>query len=343
MDIVVIGTSNSILRGGYTAGLSADGGVNVRNFSLGSSTSVVLPKILSEPFVESCDFIVFDFCVNEEYWVRTGRCSLEEIQERLFHFLSETRHLNAVPVIAVLPTISGLSATLPVHQFYRNFAQRHGYPLFDGFRFAAALAAARETSAETLFMDPEHLHREVAFEYGRIMASALREIHEARPERGARSELAASYSYRTLTLSDSADARLVHRENSLTQGDFLQVGAGGSVNVSFENDVTLMGIGANIGESNDWVKIRGKSGERSIKLAGSNYKGTGSSLIYVVFPFSTLSGREFNLFSVKKEAENSVAEVAGFTVRGDDGRVEIPTFQIAEPYRDFDFQVVTMP
>ena len=337
MDIVVIGTSNSILRGGYTAGLLADGGVNVRNFSLGSSTSVVLPKILGEEFVEKCDFIIFDFCVNEEYWVRTGRCSIEEIQERLFFFLSRTRHLKAVPVMAILPTTSGLSSALPVHDFYRSFAQRHGYPLFDGFRYATSLSAAKKVDPEGLFMDAEHLHREVAFQFGRIMASALRRLHEAAPEAAIQSQLAARYSYRLFDKANSAGIRMVQRGNSMTQGTFLQMKAGEHVDVSLEKDVKLMGIGVNVGESNDWLDVRTGSEVRNIKLGGSNYKGTGSSLVYVVFPFSPLSGREFSILSVGKEAEAPVAEVAGITIREESERVDVPTFQLPDAYRDFDF------
>lgn len=330
MRIAVIGTSNAILKGGYTFGIREHPAVTrFDNFSLGASTTVILPKVAAECDLTGYDVVLFDFAVNEEIWVRQGTATLENLRSALDGFIAGLPP-ETVPGIVVMPTHLGLGQRLPVHDFYRSYATARGYPLLDGFEDIDALASGREAQLE-LFMDPEHLQREVAHGFGGRIVEALLRWREAAPERGAEQALARRQEYRAFGPEEVENGETVERGSSLIRGRFVRIGRDGRIAFRYAEPVEIVGVGLNLAQTNGYVLIRSGSATSHAVVLPRYYKGDATSLTYVVMPVRPISGTEFEIVVHGDGPPDAVIELAAVSLNAETREVSVPRFRHAPP------------
>ncbi len=325
MRLAVIGTSNSVLRGGYTAGLADHPATaHVANFSLGASTTVVLPKVWAEQDLGGFDFILLDFAVNEEYWVGVETSSLAGIASILDDFVSRLGQ-KTVPVVVVMPAITGLGRVLPVHDFYRAYARERGYPLYDGFDYVTSRSAGEDASK--MFMDRDHLARDHARAFGRHIADGLAGLSERPLARGHRTAALPDHRFHAIAADELTGGAFVRRQTSLTSVNLARLGPWDRIALAFDHGVEIIGVGVNLAQSNGGVSITSPLGGRHVGLAGSQFKGDGISLSYVVLPMEPLAGVAFEIAAFAVSPTVALLELAGITIRGAVRQVDVPVFR----------------
>ena len=326
LRIAICGTSNSILTNGYTAGIAAHPAVaHLQNLSLGASTSVVLPKITAENTLDAYDVIGLDFSVNEEFWVSQQTTSLAYIRQILDGFIA-TLGVATAPAIIIMPTITGLGDILPVHAFYRQYAIDAGYPLFDGFEYVASLAQTRPEQ-EALFMDRDHLRRDVAYAFGTRIAEQLEQWQRTRPARSTQQIETAEHRYKRFAPAEITGGMQVTRATSLAQAEFARINPESRIVFTTEQPTEIIGIGANLAESNAVVTIKSDQGQHRSSLLTKNYRGDEKGMIFVVTPIKPLSGTRFKIaVEALPDAENATLELAGVSLRSGTQVVDVPHF-----------------
>lgn len=167
MRIGVIGTSNSILRGGYVDQLSAAlGPGRIGNHSVGGSTIQLLSYASTKHDLSQYNVILIDVMVNEYNHRNRGVFDLG-VSLRIFNgFLAEAKAAGSIPMLIVFPQRQQFEANEMVfNQPYIQMAQAHGCPIINIYHL---LLEANPTCASDngLWLDDHHIatpyHADVA-------------------------------------------------------------------------------------------------------------------------------------------------------------------------------------
>lgn len=250
MKIAIIGTSNSIGPRGYVPALSQHPAVSgVGNFSLGHSTSIALAYTAHRINFAEWNFCILDFSVNEEASVKKPD-DLVRIENCLNYLLDQMAGSGCLPVVLIMPTERGRGKTLPVHEFYINYASSKGLPVFDGFSFLRDLETANdELDASDYFRDPDHLAPWASSILGRHLADRLSRIDMKQHIIGHPSLSSVQYSY--LLMAEVAPRHnFTERRTSLTSARFLHLRKNQKIVLEGIRPGRAVGIGININQTN---------------------------------------------------------------------------------------------
>ena len=332
LSIAIAGTSNSILKNGYSYGVAEHPGVSkLDNWSLGASTTVVLPKISNERTFELYDYVIFDFAVNEEQLLGIGATSVSDIKDRLVQFISRKLNFDSVvPVIALLPLDWGRDIPKPVSQFYKAFARERGYPFFDGYDYVAEIRH-RIGRSYPLFQDAAHLLPTVAYGFGELIAETLVRSEKSPLLYTTREDIAAEYRYQKVSPSDHVVATPpLERKTSISSGTFYKVTASKKLLVCLDKEVRLCGLELNCAQTNANVVVDNGHNEVVRATNTRHYTGDGVKFIHAVVPVEPVTGKQFQLSAEPGQQANPQLEMAGFIFSGDQERITSPVWNIVD-------------
>jgi hypothetical protein len=184
MRIVIAGTSNSVMRSGYVAGLIDAGHEIVANPAMGISHSVALPFMLDPATLATADVLVMDFCVNEQRATRGGMIRIPLIRDALMYARLACERSGAMPVALILP-LRHMPDGYHIASVYRDLCGELGIPFFDGHAAMDRLGLRDQWADQ--FRDNHHLHAEVARKVGALLGEWIAAGHD----RGEPEEVAA--------------------------------------------------------------------------------------------------------------------------------------------------------
>jgi hypothetical protein len=329
LNVTVIGTSNSILRGGWSYGLRESPHVEVFNiYSLGFSTTVLLPKVMAEPGLADSDFVLLDFEVNEEdaiFWKQAG---VEEIRGRVLDFIVRALPAKAIPVFVSMPCTRHIGKQTSARQLYSALARELGVPYFDCYEFLDKVLGPHADGWEVYFLDPAHMKPPYAYEFGKRITESLARIDRTAIRRAERTEMLKIYSYRWIVDSAPINCERFVRKTSLVEECFVRMRPGDLLTFGFDTDVNLVAIGVNIAQSDAAIIVTSESGTSTgqVNLRTHHFIGDGQRLDYVVMQFTALRGRVFTVTVQAPENGDGLAEFAGFTFAGEDYAAQVPVW-----------------
>jgi hypothetical protein len=154
MKIVVVGTSNSILRGGYADALRQTPEVTAfLRIGPGGSTSVILPYFGMDVVFAAFDCVVIDTSVNDGAFLGWGLLTEEDIRGNVEWLCHRARQQGCRPILLIMPNRSKLDDSDRAARIYREMAVLCGADVLDGYRFVARLQAQDGAAGPELFMD----------------------------------------------------------------------------------------------------------------------------------------------------------------------------------------------
>jgi hypothetical protein len=319
MRVVVIGTSNAILKDGYFYGLSDHRSVAAAsNFSIGASTSVSLPMWMKRADFSDFDFVILDFALNEEVWARAGATTPRQIEDCVLGFIGSLGADGPTPVIAVLPSLTAHGDAMPIRDLYRRIAEDFGYPLFDGYEFLASLGHRLAIEPDGAFMDADHMLRHVGYAFGRTIAGALSALRPARQRMAPAAVDMGRYRYVEAREFALAEAEIVPRRTSLLAAEAVRLRGESVMSVALDAEAEVVGIGLNLAQSNARLEIASDRHTSVYKPNPKHFSGDGARLVYSILPLKALPGRDFRLRIAPGQPDSAAAEVIGLTIR--DGR-----------------------
>ena len=227
LNILILGTSNSIIRTGWTKGFrdALPHGHTIDNRSVGGSPGI--------QFAEACindlsgyDFVVLDSIVNDE---------------NLMRWMGSRDHYRAI-LFDIFSTIASQSNLVTLGFCNARFADDrswiyHNYAHMTrrvGGRFVSAIDFA-QTFAGPQFKDNFHIASEIAYAFGARLAERL-------PDLGRTHHRAVSYAERfsQIVASDICDAEVFHAVNSMTDEKFAMLRPG--YEIRFDRAGKLLGL-----------------------------------------------------------------------------------------------------
>ncbi|SFN16550.1 hypothetical protein SAMN05216224_102744 [Thioclava dalianensis] len=163
MRLLVFGTSNSILKGGYVDALRSLSDVfHLDRIGPGGSTSIILPFFGADINFSNYDFVVIDTSINDGAFVGWGILHVEEILANIRWFCALALKSGCVPVILCMPNRRFVDTIDPAISAYKQVSEEFAIPLLDGYSFVRAIAAETSSPIKELFLDDLHLLPEIS-------------------------------------------------------------------------------------------------------------------------------------------------------------------------------------
>lgn len=310
-----MGTSNAVMWNGFAAGIAAHPAVTeAPNHSLGSSASVILPKILQQADFRGIDYVVLDFALNEEIWTLNGVGTVAQIEERVLDFIASLPQDGPRPAIAILPSLTSHRPDMPVRDMYRRMATEHGYPYVDGYAFLQSRRLPLALAPEGPFRDNDHMQPELGHAFGMEIAERL--AAEGPVIRSDASRMLPSHDHVAVAQADLDGATLIDRATSLTAVQVARVERDQALTFRFGERVELIGVGVNGACSNADMTIESDLGSIWVRTRGGWYRPGGDGLVYMAVPCPLLAGNWFRFTIAPNQAADVTAEIGGISVRG---------------------------
>lgn len=258
MRIGIIGTSNSILSGGYVEGLAAQPGFEVvRIATVGESLGLLYAALLNDEAVKKCDICVMDFAVNEELYIRQSQISLEIIEDYLLACIAKIWSLGCMPALICLPRKDVLAAKSSVLNLYLSISKRLNIPCFNAIELVERIQESSRVSRDFLFKDGGHLNAWFAFQVGCILGSIL-SSEDGRPWPEAEESWKA-FEYHNLPIScfKLTDAQTVQRKSALIDIEMAILKNTSSASITIDCSLEVCGVYFNLVESFGIIAVDG--------------------------------------------------------------------------------------
>ena len=168
------------MKNGYTFPLSRSHQISfVENKSLGMSGSCLFPRILKDMDLSGFDFVVVDFCVNEENFAHFGlpKSSIENFLKGLCGLALAAKCL---PVFLLWPRKSRRLGKSLVHDLYIDIARSLNVPFFDACALIELLESEKGIERNELFKDDGHLAEWIAIAIGSGLNASLDQMLRAK-------------------------------------------------------------------------------------------------------------------------------------------------------------------
>lgn len=170
MKLLVLGTSNSILKGGYVDALRIHPNITTINrVGPGGSTSIMLPFFGEEIDFSEFDFVIVDTSINDGAFLDWGLLMESEAMDNLRWLLRTATTAGCMPVILCMPNRARMNGGDTALALYKKAASEYRAPLFDGYKFAETCAREIQRPVNELFQDDLHLLPSIAA----LMAPAI--------------------------------------------------------------------------------------------------------------------------------------------------------------------------
>lgn len=257
LKLLIIGTSNSIRRGGYREMLAAlRPDVEIHLHGVGGSPSILLPYVLSGLVAEGAfafDHVVIDTLVNDSGHTANGWADESLCEMALFEAI-EWIMARGVPVtLLLMPQTNVVEQARRLRERRRSLAAARGVAVVDGYDVVDALRAAFELNDARLFDDKAHASWPVNLILARRLAALIGAAAPA--PQGAPAPLP----YFTLPLGEPGAAR-IQRASSLTARSYLPLWQGAPVTLVTEAPAELLGIAFNTARASGFLRIETEGG-----------------------------------------------------------------------------------
>ncbi|EQB31565.1 hypothetical protein [Sphingobium ummariense] len=253
MEILVIGTSNTIVKGGWFDSFTSSVGMSVTRIALGGAPFLQFMDVSGR--VKSNDYraIVVETSPNDESYPSSVGSAWTF--DKLYHdFIVSLNSIAPVFVLRIPPQDKWRSNS-PIASRQKHICELAGAHYFDATD--VMLQSSREMGAE-VYRDKYHPTTPVAARVGAHLSDFIRGSN-FRPRRTARPCIVGSYALRKI---DEFGLEAVSFSNSLVSEDFSIIPLGGKV--VFDKPIFCLGFWMLSGRTNAMVRFEGPRESRDI-------------------------------------------------------------------------------
>lgn len=242
MRLLVLGTSNSILKGGYVEALRGHPEIqSCDRVGPGGSTSIMLPFFGAEVDFSAYDALIVDTSVNDGAFMGWNLLARSEVLDNIRWICSTALQAGVTPVLLCMPNRNYLEVPDPALSAYRQVAEELHVPLLDGYGFARAQAVFEQKSVAEIFMDDLHLRPEIATRLAPELVEYCRRRHR-------RQVLPFAPGFRRI-LASELGLPLRRRQTSLLTTDCAVLSKDDRLEIPLSPEEALAGIVYNAGHS----------------------------------------------------------------------------------------------
>ncbi len=270
MHVNISGTSNAVMRAGYTLPLKERFGAG--NYSIGVSYNCVFTMHQDEILKQPGGLLVIDFAANDEMTWRSGILNVDIADSHFLNMLARCAEQDVLPIVLIMPSTWGEGRHGAMRQRHRDLAEEFGLPLFDGFEYIERLY---ELCPELeRFGKPwdYHIQAPLARVLGRSLCRALESLGEARRRIRTVPE---GWRVDALRLAGLAGEKAILRMNSLARFNFARLGETETLRVETGPDAETVGFALNMNVSTATLELMGD--ERQLIILNNQYVGNPST------------------------------------------------------------------
>ena len=287
INVAILGTSNSIMNG-YKEVLGILNCNIVKNISVGSSHSSVIPYRLKQLEGVQADYLIVDIFVNEHrashYEFDFGELTKEILQ----YLLAWCQTHKIVPILLIMPT--NMTQNRELLARYIGWCQKHSILFFNGFDFIEKLSQVWHRNYQSFFADPAHLNNFMARNLGIALNHCLMNISPVFSKNKvswvSNKTLIKEFNYiNLLDIIEEGSYQTIERKTSMVSEKFLVLKEGDKIKLSTKKDWDIIGLVLNMAKSNACIAI--SSGEsRCIKYLDNDYYDPNKDLWLVIWNLS---------------------------------------------------------
>lgn len=106
MNVYLIGTSNSIFKDGYSAGIAQSKYVSFfEKGSIGASPSIIIPYFLSKVNIYDYDWLVIETSINDRNFYINKAITIKQIKEYVEYGIIKAINNKCVPLLLIMPVL----------------------------------------------------------------------------------------------------------------------------------------------------------------------------------------------------------------------------------------------
>ena len=282
LRICVLGTSNAIFSDGYVKALRQHPLVSeVKNLSLGGSSSNAFSYFASKIDFSKFDYCIVDYCVNDATLFNSGFQNLSNVKDSLIEIILTIRETGCEPLFLMLP-LKTLANAKPITDLYRKILSDYEVEYIDCYVEIERIASKQGCSSADLFDDPFHLKRNIA---SNLTIKLLENAHTRQRSNSfnrAFEQCFVQNFYENRQVL-SASFPTTTRGTSLIQANLVDLNSGSSFDIFAESNSALVGLALDLANSRCVLSISGKESFR-LSLTSFNFVGDRKSLILTVWP-----------------------------------------------------------
>ncbi len=304
VKVVILGTSNSVMRVGYVSGLARTDGIDIiANTSVGSSHSVMVPLLARDEVLAESDFVIVDLTINEQRALHRRLYNLDTMRDIFLYILEKCRRCSVIPVFLLMP-MQLYEDSYAIIAEYKALCERYGVLYFDPADLVKAEAARLQRSWQDMFADQHHLTPEMAEWVGGLLGEALKgadlstheEVRLACPQ----FEFAAAAPF-------AGELGVIDRSTNLISASFVDMTPGNSFAMSVAPDAAVVGIVLNMSRTNANLRLEGQT--RVVKRLNQPYFNLRTTLRLVVWQLITPVQAKDGRIVMTCEADSPKAKV----------------------------------
>lgn len=179
--VAIVGTSTSIMKTGYVpqlVDLLPD--TKIANFSLGGCPSIYGSYVIEkERIAEDFDYVIIDFCINDQQLERSSFLSIESLVSSFGALLALfSPEKRCQPLVLLLPQRDAFKddRLQKVRNLNRLLCQEFNVSVIDMFDLIEKSHQAHGTEIEVFFSDWTHMHQDFAQPFAELVANRLTEL-----------------------------------------------------------------------------------------------------------------------------------------------------------------------
>ena len=288
LSIAILGTSNSIMNG-YKEALQLSNCQIVKNVSVGSSHSSVIPYRLNQLNDIEADYLIVDIFVNEHRAYSLGYDFDNLTEEILQYLLSWCQTKKIIPILLIMPT--NFTEDRKLLTRYLNWCEENHILYLNGFELINKLSKIWHRHYYSFFQDSAHLTPFIARTLGIVLNNCL--INQSLIFSSPKIHL----QYKNLHINDfhyiplldkinveNYQIQIVERKTSMVSENFIVLKENNKITLSFDKDYDIVGLTLNMAKSNACISI--KSGKNILfKHLDNDYYDPNKDLWLVAWNF----------------------------------------------------------
>ncbi len=280
-ELVIVGTSNSWIRNGFSGVLDSYF-APVTNLAIGASTNVMHAFRRPQMIHIRDATAIFDFCVNETNLRARFKLSESIQSDSIDSFLGTCGDQRLLPLMLIMPSGWTVARHGPVRANYIAKSTERRLPWFDGFVYNERVYDVMPSLRVHGWVQHAHVEPIIARMIGRAMARGMAKVMAER-----RLDWVPVRDVATVEAVFVADhfprERLTERKTRLDHRWTLVVKAGEEITLPIPSDADIVGLAINAGNSNGVLKVSTGAATRTKYTHTHLY---GRPYIIVVWPFA---------------------------------------------------------
>jgi hypothetical protein len=260
VTITILGTSNCIVHGSFVGCLRPLLTEDLRNLSIGASSSSVGMYFLDDCRFKPDDTVVIDYVINDTGYLSAGLKTEQDVKAQLGSIATAVRAAEARLLLLILPSLSGLIAPDKAEAVHVSFCLENLIP-FLNIAELFRIAVRRGFDRGDLLRDPSHMSPRTAPAIGRLVAQSIDRVKTG-PQAIRPVSTPSRRSRRLLAADMAGPLQYTEHASSLHRAKFAVLRSGDMMRLPIGEREALIGLmintgafGAQVALSNDELTI----------------------------------------------------------------------------------------